>query len=124
MPLPCSPTMEHRNSITVSARLALAAFIGALVLLAAGCGSSSHSPPGLTITGPGLQVSKPPWPPEYKHLAQRLKQLGLPPGGKETFHIHALLSIYVNGLLVPLPAEIGLDPAHHVESSMHTHDST
>jgi hypothetical protein len=116
--------MVHRKSVTTSARLALAAFVGALVLLTAGCGSSSHSPPGITISGPGLQVGKPPWPPEYKHLAQRLKQLGLPPGGKETFHIHALLSIYVNGLLVPLPAEIGLDPAHHIESSMHTHDST
>jgi hypothetical protein len=35
-----------------------------------------------------------------------------------------MLHIYVKGLLVPLPAEIGLDPANGIESSMHTHDST
>ncbi len=64
------------------------------------------------------------WKPEYAHLAQRLKLIGIPPGGKETFHIHALLHIYVNGLLRPLPANIGLDPAKRLESSMHTHDAT
>jgi hypothetical protein len=105
----------------------LIAFIAtALACVAAvGCGSSSNaSPPGLTISGPGLQGGQPPWPPEYQHLAQRLKQLRLPPGGKETYHIHALLHIYVNGLLAPVAANIGLDPAHHVESSLHTHDRT
>lgn len=83
------------------------------------------------ISGPGLQASppatgtnQPPWKPEYAHLAERLKQIGIPPGGQERFHIHALLRIYINGLLAPLPAEIGLDPAKGIESSMHTHDST
>ncbi len=101
----------------------------------AACGSSASStPPGLSISGPGLQegvpagsaaqVAQQAWRPEYAHLAQRLKLLGLPPGGKETFHHHALLHIYVNGLLVPVAAQIGLDPAHGVESSMHTHDTT
>jgi hypothetical protein len=108
--------MEHRKLIAIVA--------GVLVLIAAGCGSSNDAPRGLTISGPGLQSGQPPWPPEYKHLAQRLKQLGLPPGGKETFHIHALLHIYVNGILAPLAANIGLDPAKGVESSLHTHDHT
>jgi hypothetical protein len=100
------------------------AVLVAAVLVAAGCGSSSAAPSGLTLTGPGLQTSKPPWPPEYQHLAERLRLIGIPPGGKETFHIHAMLHIYVNGLLVPLPANIGLDPAQGLESSMHTHDSS
>jgi len=103
-----------------------------IALVAIGCGSSnpaapgSSNPaaPGLTISGPGLQVSQPPWPPEYEYLAQRLRQIGIPPGGSEKFHIHALLHIYVNGLLVPLAAKIGLDPARHLESSLHTHDHT
>jgi hypothetical protein len=30
----------------------------------------------------------------------------------------------VNGLLVPVPAEIGLEPAKHIETSLHTHDRT
>jgi hypothetical protein len=111
--------------------LCCAAVIGLLALAMAGCGSSTDTPPGLSISGPGLQMSQPasglsqaPWQPEYAYLAQRLKLIGIPPGGQEKFHIHALLHIYVNGLLRPLPADIGLDPAKGLESSMHTHDGT
>jgi hypothetical protein len=95
------------------------------LLLAAGCGSSAPAAPaGLTISGPGLQTSRPPWPPEYEHLSQRLREAGLPPGGSEAFHHHALLHIYNNGILVPLAANIGLEPAKHLESPLHTHDHT
>jgi hypothetical protein len=94
------------------------------LLLAIGCGSSADPPPGLTISGPGLQTSQPPWKPEYAHLAQRLRTLGLPPGGSERFHIHAMVHVYVNGLLSPLPANIGIDERHKLESSLHTHDSS
>lgn len=105
-------------------RLAVALFALVGLLGLAGCGSSANAPSGLTIAGPGLQTGGPPWPPEYQHLAQRLHEIGIPPGGKETFHIHAMLHIYVDGLLQPLPADIGLDSAKGIESSMHTHDST
>jgi hypothetical protein len=108
---------------TVRGLAAGAALVAALA--AVGCGSSgSDAPPGLTIAGPGLQTSQPPWRPEYAHLAQRLHEIGIPPGGKEKFHIHAMLHIYVNGLLVPLPADIGIDAAKGIETSMHTHDGT
>ncbi|HEX5225136.1 MAG TPA: hypothetical protein VFW29_08405 [Solirubrobacteraceae bacterium] len=109
--------------------LALAA--AAALLAVAGCGSSADAPPGLVISGPGLQtsqpargVNQPPWRPEYAHLAVRLKEIGIPPGGQEKFHIHVMVRIYINGLLAPLPADIGLDKAHGVESSMHTHDGS
>src|SRR5437899_5762102 len=98
-------------SRTLRRSVSCAALLGLVVLAAAGCSSGTATPPGLTISGPGLQTGKPPWPPEYKQLAQRLQKIAIPPGGKETFHIHAMLHIYVNGLLVPLPANIGLDPA-------------
>lgn len=118
-------------------RTALAVLAVSLASLLAGCGSSATitktppTPPGLSNTGPGLQVSQPAsqlgqpaWQPEYAHLAQRLKLIGIPAGGKEKFHIHALLRIYVNGLLRPLPADIGIDTAKGLESSMHTHDGS
>jgi hypothetical protein len=108
----------------VRMRLCRVAVTGVLALVATGCGSDSKRPAGLTISGPGLQTTKPPWAPEYAHLAQRLNALGLPPGGQEKFHIHALLHIYVDGLLVPTAANIGLDPAKKLESSLHTHDRT
>jgi hypothetical protein len=106
------------------------ALLGALALAAAGCGSSggdgstTASVPGTTNAGPGLQTSQPPWRPEYAHLKQRIKQLGLPPAGTERFHIHALLRIYVDGILSPVPKNIGIYERQHVESSLHTHDET
>jgi hypothetical protein len=116
--------MPRRPFRQLTALALLISLAPVALLAAAGCGSSSNAPKGLTIAGPGLQTGAPPWHPEYAHLAERLKQIGIPPGGKETFHIHAMLHIYVDGLLKPLPAEIGLDPAKHIESSMHTHDSS
>jgi hypothetical protein len=105
-------------------RICCAALVGLVALVAGGCGSTAQAPPGLSIAGAGLQAGEPPWSPEYAHLAQRLHQLDLPPGGKETFHIHALLHIYVNGLLSPVPENVGRDPAKGLESSLHTHDRT
>ncbi len=108
----------------------------ALALLVAGCGSSSKAgsssnaslqaptPSGLVISGPGVRATKPPWSPEYAHLSERLHAMGLPLPGNEKFHIHAMLHIYVNGLLVPLPADIGIDRSKHFETSLHTHDGT
>jgi hypothetical protein len=101
------------------------ALLASLALLAlSGCGSSAHARAGLLITGPGLQTSQPPWAPEYNHLAERLHTLGLPPGGSEKVHHHALLHIYIDGLLSPVGANVGLNSAKHLESSLHTHDHT
>src|SRR5258706_14560229 len=123
--------MRRSNSAWSFMGALVAVLAVSLALLVAGCGSGVKTPAGLSISGPGLQTSQPaaepnvaPWKPEYAHLAQRLKLIGIPPGGEEKFHIHVMLHIYINGLLAPLPANIGLDPAKGVESSMHTHDST
>jgi hypothetical protein len=133
------PMAARKTTRSRACAAAVAVLTAALACLLAGCGSSATSkapptppaPSGLTITGPGLQVStpasqlgQPAWRPEYAHLAQRLKLIGIPAGGEEKFHIHALLRIYVNGLLRPLPADIGIDSAKGIESSMHTHDGS
>jgi hypothetical protein len=117
--------MSGRKAIRTVLLYPLAVLLGAFALIAAGCGASATAPPpGLSISGPGLQTSAPPWQPQYANLAQRLKLIGIPPGGKEKFHIHALLHVYVNGLLSPVPADVGIDRAKGVESSLHTHDAT
>jgi hypothetical protein len=72
----------------------------------------------------GIRATKPPWPPEYAHLQQRLKALNLPPVGNESYHIHALLHVYVNGKPVTVPANIGLYRAKGIFSSIHTHDTS
>jgi len=118
---------KHSRQTTVGVCRALAAPILAIVLpaLLAGCSSNDPPPPpGLTIVGPGLQTAQPPWKPEYAYLQQRAKKIGLPPVGKETFHIHAMLHIYVNGLLLPIPADIGIEVSKGRETSLHTHDKT
>ncbi len=100
--------------------------IAILILVAlAGCGGSSGPPEkGLLITGQNIRATPPPWPPQYRGLAQRIKRLGLPRAAENKFHIHALLSIYDQGLYTTVPADIGLDERHHIESSLHTHDRT
>lgn len=118
---------EGHQPTPTAAHLALPALIAALAAVAAlalGCGSSSDPPPGKTIAGPGLQTSQPPWKPEYVHLHERLKLIGIPAGGHENFHVHAMLHVYVNGLLSPVPAEIGIEASKGFETSLHTHDST
>jgi hypothetical protein len=122
---------NRKLRVVLAWRMCCAALVGLLALVAVGCGSSTDAQPGLIISGPGLQTSQPatglsqaPWPPENAHLAQRLKLIGIPPGGQEKFHIHAMLRIYVDGLLRPLAADIGLDQAKGLESSLHTHDGT
>jgi hypothetical protein len=98
--------------------------VAAISLGLAACGLSSAPPTGLQIAGAGLQTGAPPWHPEYAHLTERVHEMQLPPVGAEKFHIHAMLHIYNEGLLVPVPAEIGLEPTKHIETSMHTHDGT
>jgi hypothetical protein len=94
-------------------------------VLLAGCGEKKETLGDATaVFGPGISAKPPPWKPEYAHLKQRIRELHLPPVGKEQFHTHALIHIYNDGLLVPVAANIGIDRAEHAYSSVHTHDTT
>jgi hypothetical protein len=108
------------------ATLTLVALLVAALL--AGCGVKKETLGDTTaVSGPGVRAlapPPPPWMPEYAHLAQRIKQLGLPPVGKEQYHTHALLHIYDDGILIPIAPNIGIDRAKKAYSSVHTHDST
>jgi hypothetical protein len=127
----CSEIGRRRLCVARVSLAAALACVGAAVAVA-GCGSSgatttsksAAAPVGTVITGPGLQSGPGPWPPEYAHLVQRRRELGLPPVGNEKFHIHAALHIYKDGLLIPVPALIGLVPSKKIETALHTHDAT
>ncbi len=97
--------------------------IGATLAVALGaCGQSGPPEKGLQVSGPGIRTTQPPWPPEYSGLAGRIRRLGLPTGSGDRFHIHAELNVYDQGLLVTIPADVGIDKRHHIETTIHTHD--
>lgn len=104
--------------------LASALALAPIVVPLSGC-SDDADPAGLkgaVVSGPGVREVPPPFLAEKQKLAQRIRLLGLPPVGKETFHQHAQLRIYVDGLLVKSPQNMGLDYKNKVFSSLHTHE--
>ena len=121
-----------RPRLMLMTLLALAAAAAATVAVL-GCGSDDPSGlQGTNVTGPGVTAAAPTsttsgtggiptFPVERAKLAQRIRLLGLPPVGSEKFHQHALLHIYVDGLLVPVASGVGLDNKRKVFSSLHTH---
>ncbi len=113
-------TLARRRLLAIPAALVLAA------IPLSGC-SDDADPAGLegaVVTGPGVRAVPPPFPPEKAKLAQRIRLLGLPPTGKETFHQHAQLRTYVDGILVKPPQNMGLDFKNRIFSSLHTHAPT
>ncbi len=126
----------RRSSLTGVSRPHPARALPALVLTLAALGAlalgacssddptTAATPEGTVVTGPGVRAVAPPFAPEYAKLPQRIRLLGLPPTGKEKFHRHALLRIYEDGLLVPVPKNVGVDEKREVISAIHTHDAT
>jgi hypothetical protein len=96
----------------------------ALALALGACSSSAPQQHGLVVHGAGTSAATPHWAPHYRALAKRIARLKLPTGDSDRFHIHALLTIYDRGYLVTVPANVGIDHAASVESTLHTHDRT
>lgn len=107
----------RRRLLAIPVTLALAA------IPLTGCGDDAEPAgiEGTVVAGPGVRDAPPPFPPEKEKLAQRIRLLGLPPVGKETFHQHAQLRIFADGLLVPSPTNMGLYFKRRIFSSLHTH---
>lgn len=108
-----------------AAALSLAA-LGLIAVLAWRWFASTANARPLPSPGnlPGLQATQAPWPPEYGHLVERYNALQFPPNGNESYHIHALLHVYVDGRSIPVPANIGISAADQLESPLHTHDAS
>lgn len=97
------------------AALLVAAMVAGVVVVIAGDDNGS----------PGS--SDDPFAPQYQGLEDRRIAAGVPTmaeGGGE--HFHPLLEIHVRGEQVPVPANIGIDPAQPPElmAGLHTHDTT
>jgi hypothetical protein len=95
------------------AALLVAAMIAGVVVIAGG--------------GNGSPVTDDPFAPQYEGLENRRIAAGVPTmaeGGGE--HFHPFLEVYVDGEQIPVPANIGIDPAQPPESmaGLHTHDTT
>ncbi len=73
------------------------------------------------LTADGLQDTQETWPAESTRLIERTKAMGFPELGDESFHLHALLTVFVNGVTVPVPANIGLSQVDQYLSPLHTH---
>jgi hypothetical protein len=84
----------------------------------------------VAMTGGGAEESTrstDPFAPVYDGLEERRVEAGVPTmaeGGGE--HFHPLLEIYVRGERIPVPANIGIDPAQPPEimAGLHTHDTS
>jgi hypothetical protein len=95
------------------------ALIG-VALSGSGCGGTQKNSAPVTA-GPGVVATAPPWKPAYAHLRERMQRFSVPPPGTEKFHHHAQLHVYEDGLLVPVPAHIGLTPTG--AAGLHTHQA-
>ncbi len=97
--------------------------------MAAGCSSNpvDSTAPGQTGTAATQPAeldsrSLPPWP-APADVASRVAAAGLdlgPMGMAEHYHPH--LRIIINGTEVPVPGNIGVDPATGAMSALHTHE--
>ena len=107
-------------------------FIGFIAILVIAAGifigiRRANTPPLPKVTASlsSLQTGPAPWQPEYTHLPNRLKSIGLSLLGAEgtAQHIHAHLDIYIHGQPVVVPAEIGIPPTGGI-TPVHTHDTS
>ena len=121
------PRPAHRRAAPAAALAVVLA--GLCALLLAACGGDDPTTARArrrapSSPAPASRAEAPPFTPEYAKLPQRIRLLGLPPTGKEKYHLHALMRIYEDGLLVPVPANVGIDLKRKVISPIHTHDAT
>lgn len=103
-----------------------AALAAAIALTVTGCGNDAAQSPTTAATSgpaPGLNgTSSPPWP-APTDVPARVAAAGLdlgPMGIAE--HYHPNLRVVIDGTEVPVPPNLGVDPATGAMSAVHTHE--
>ena len=114
---------DRRRLYATVAAVAVAAVV--IAVFAAARSNSSDDDAATATNAPSdtgsLLRTKAPWAPQYDNLVERVEQAGFPPVGDESYHVHALLSVFVDGEQVPVPLNIGIDQASDYHSPLHTH---
>ena len=103
--------------LRIGAVTAVLVVVGATVALTL---TGRDEAPTASVSEGALLTTAPPWAPQATGVAERLAPFDLPPVGDESYHAHALLSVYRNGEPVTVPANIGFDE-RGAHSSLHTH---
>ena len=112
-----SPARRKSVVLTVAV-LAVVVLTGAALLRS----TSSDAPdPAPAAASASSSQSQPPWPPRQEGLQAAVEAAGFPPVGDESYHVHALLSVFVEGEPVVVPANIGIDTTTGYHSPLHTH---
>lgn len=98
----------------------------AVALTVTGCGdAASQSPTTAATSGSAPELdgtSAPPWP-APTDVSDRVAAAGLDVGPMGTAeHYHPNLRIVIDGTEVPVPPNIGVDPATGEMSAVHTHE--
>lgn len=122
-----SSTESRRRFTQILGALIVIAVIGIIVALVASSGSKKSASSGSNTSSAGveadLMATPAPWPPQYAGLLQRIAGAHLPPYGT-SYHVHAVMQIYVNGKQVPIASQIGIDAQEEFLAPLHTHDSS
>jgi hypothetical protein len=119
---------RRRVTLWTGGGIAVAAATGA-VLVGVTSGHAQHRAPVSSpvsssgATAPGTAL--PPWP-RPDDTADRARTVGLSvapmEGTAQHFHVH--LDVLVDGKAVPVPADLGIEPAGQKMAELHTHDTT
>lgn len=122
-----APAARRRDRRRLYAVIAAVAVVAVVIAVFASAQSDSGDDDAVTATtapssaSGSLLRTEAPWAPQSDNLAERVEQAGFPPVGDESYHVHALLSVFVDGEPVPVPTNIGIDQSSGFHSPLHTH---
>jgi hypothetical protein len=88
-------------------------------------GLSSPARASTSTIAPVYSTAKAPWPPP-SNAAPLIAAAGLPalPNEELTYHVHAHLDVFVDGVPQPVAGGIGIDFGRGQISPLHTHDTS
>lgn len=113
---------DRRRLYAVIAAVAVAAVLIAVFAAAQSDSGDDDAASSTAASDTGaLLRTEAPWAPQSDNLAERVEAAGFPPVGDESYHVHALLSVFVDGEQVPVPTNIGIDQSSGFHSPLHTH---